>query len=116
MRDGNDNLLRIPPKKIASDRQYMQRDIITNHDGTSLSEHCIGNLVLLYGDNNASFGNANFEQKKLMFLTPGDQTVFQSRNLLHSVCVFARNTWDHKSIVDNYNQIIKNLKIYYGYK
>ncbi len=116
VRDGNDNLLRIPPKKIASDRQYMHRDIITNHDGTSLSEHCIGNLVLLYGDNNASFGNANFEQKKLMFLTPGDQTVFQSRNLLHSVCVFARNTWDHKSIVDNYNQIIKNLKIYYGYK
>ncbi len=114
--DGNDKELRINVHAIAKDPAFMPRERIVNHDGTQLSEHCIGNLVLLYGENNARFGNANFENKKMMFLAPGDMTVFESRNLLHSVCIFAGNTWDHQSIVDNYNLTLKNLKLYYGYK
>lgn len=114
--DGNDNDLRTTRRSVEKDPTYMHRDKIVNYDGAPLSEHCIGNLVLLYGENNATFGNATFEQKKMMFLTPGDQTVFQSRNLLHSVCVFAGKTWDHRSIIDNYNLTLKNLKAYYGYK
>lgn len=115
MLDGNDNDIRMHRQALERDCSFMPRDSIVNHDGTVLSEHCIGNLVLLYGDNNASFGNASFEQKKALFLSPGDATVFQSRNLLHSVCVFAGNVWDAKSIVDNYNLTLKNLKAYYGY-
>lgn len=114
--DGNDRELHTNVRAITKDPAFMPRDRIVNHDGTQLSEHCIGNLVLLYGENNARFGNANFENKKMMFLAPGDMTVFESRNLLHSVCIFAGNTWDHQSIVDNYNLTLKNLKIYYGYK
>lgn len=114
--DGNDNELHIQQKRIEKDPTFIHRNLIVNKDGTQLSEHCIGNLVLLYGENNASFGNATFEQKKMMFLTPGDSAVFQSRNLLHTVCVFAGNHWDHNSIVANYNQTLKNLKDYYGFK
>lgn len=114
--DGNDKELSTNVKAISKDTSFMPRERIVNHDGTRLSEHCIGNLVLLYGENNARFGNAGFESKKMMFLAPGDMTVFESRNLLHSVCIFAGNTWDHKSIVDNYNLTLKNLKLYYGYK
>lgn len=113
--DGNDNFINMPASRIMKERSYMPRQAIVNYDGTQLSEHCIGNLVLLYGNNNAEFGNATFEQKKAMFLSPGDATVFRSRNLMHSVCVFAGNSWDNRSIVDNYNRILKNLKSYYGF-
>lgn len=114
--DGNDNPIRMPLPKIMADPTYLSREDIVNHDGVQLSEHCIGNLVLLYGNNNASFGNAMFDEKKMMFLTPGDLGVFKSRNLLHSVCVFAGNNWTAQSIIDNYNLTLKNLKRYYGYK
>lgn len=114
--DGNDNALHIPLSRIRDDKSYLSRDEIVNHDGVHLSEHCIGNLVLLYGQNNAAFGNAGFDEKKMMFLAPGDMSVFKSRNLLHSVCVFAGNSWTAQSIIDNYNVTLKNLKIYYGYK
>lgn len=114
--DGNDKDLHTNVRTISKDPTFMPREKIVNYDGTQLSEHCIGNLVLLYGENNARFGNANFDNKKMMFLAPGDMTVFESRNLLHSVCIFAGNSWNHQSIVDNYNLTLKNLKIYYGYK
>lgn len=114
--DGNDNVIRTPLKTLRRDPSYLSRDVIVNTDGTHLSEHCIGNLVLLYGQNNAEFGNAGFNEKKMMFLAPGDRTVFRSRNLLHSVCVFAGNEWTARKIVENYNLTLKNLKLYYGYK
>lgn len=116
IRDGNGGELRVPRSKLEGDSSYLCRDKIANYDGMPLSEHCIGNLVLLYGDNNAVFGNSGFESKKMQFLTPGGVGVFQSRNLLHSVCVFALGEWTAKSIVDNYNLTLKNLKLYYGYK
>ena len=114
--DGNDNEISMSARQLEADSSYMRRDRIVNFDGMPLSEHCIGNLVLLYGQNNVEFGNASFSRKKMMFLTPGDLGVFQSRNLLHSVCVFAGNEWRERQIVDNYNLTIKNLKLYYGYR
>ncbi len=114
--DGNDNPLRMPLSRIRDDKTFLCRDDIVNHDGVHLTEHCIGNLVLLYGQNNAAFGNAGFDEKKMMFLAPGDMGVFRSRNLLHSVCVFAGDKWSAQSIIENYNLTLKNLKIYYGYK
>lgn len=114
--DGNDNELPMSERQLRADKSFMMRDSIVNRDGMPLSEHCIGNLVLLYGQNNAEFGNASFPQKKMMFLTPGGMGVFKSRNLLHSVCVFAGNEWRERQIVDNYNLTLKNLKLYYGYR
>ena len=114
--DGNDTPLRISPEKARKDPRLLCRDSIVTADGLQLSEHCIGNLVLLYGQNNAAFGNSGFESKKMMFLAPGDIGAFRSRNLLHSVCVFAANDWDAAQIVENYNLTLKNLKLYYGFK
>lgn len=113
--DGNDNFLRMPIGKIKADPTYLNRDEIVDANGVQLTEHCIGNLVLLYGQNNAAFGNTSFDEKKVMFLSPDASQAFRSRNLLHSVCVFAYNSWTAQSIIDNYNLILKNLKIYYGY-
>jgi len=115
-RDGNESPIRTSVANLRRDRSFLHREKITNADGAVLSEHCIGNLVLLYGQNNASFGNAPFDVKKRMFLAPGDLTVFRSRNLLHSVCVFSGAEWGAVEIVENYNRTLKNLKLYYGYK
>ena len=112
--DGNDTRLPYRAQRLSDDKTMMPRTEIVNADGMQLSEHCIGNLVLLYGQNNADFGNADFEHKKMMFLTPGDLGAFKSRNLLHSVCVFAGKEWNAQSIVANYNLTLKNLKLYYG--
>ncbi len=115
-RDGNESPIHTSIASLHCDRSFLHREKIANADGAVLSEHCIGNLVLLYGQNNASFGNASFDTKKQMFLAPGDQTVFRSRNLLHSVCVFSGSEWGAREIVENYNRTLKNLKLYYGYK
>ena len=113
--DGNDNRITLSRQRIEHDRSFMPRSVIRTSYGRQLSEHCIGNLVLMYGDNNSAFGNSGFDRKKSMFLTPGDMTVFQSRNLLHTICVFAGGEWDHRSIVNNYTLTLKNLRLYYGY-
>lgn len=113
--DGNDNHIAMPRVRLEHDRSFMPRSIIRTSYGRQLSEHCIGNLVLMYGENNSAFGNSNFERKKSMFLTPGDMTVFHSRNLLHTVCVFAGAEWNHTSIVNNYKLTLKNFRLYYGY-
>lgn len=62
------------------------------------SEHSIGNLVLLYGNNNSEFGKKDFEEKKSMFFTIKDDAGFKSRHLLHTVSVFAHSKWQGEEI------------------
>lgn len=114
--DGNNSPMRISAERAARDSSMLCRDEIVAPDGLQLSEHCIGNLVLLYGQNNSAFGNSGFEGKKMLFLAPGDIGAFRSRNLLHSVCVFAANKWGAEQIVENYKLTLKNLKLYYGFR
>jgi len=69
------------------------------------SEHCIGNLVLLYGSDNSSFGNKPFDEKKRIFFTcggkdGGELLDFKSRNLMHSMFAFANGKWGSKEIQD----------------
>lgn len=78
------------------------------------SEHSIGNLVLLYGKNNSSFGNKNFEEKKHMFFNPQDKEIFESRHLLHTIYTFATSDWNGEQIARNKKEILDNLKKYYG--
>lgn len=52
------------------------------------SEHCIGNLVLLYGRDNSKFGAKSFEAKKALYFNPDAESEglnFKSRSLLHSM-------------------------------
>jgi len=79
------------------------------------SIHCIGNLVLLYGKNNSTFGAKDFEEKKRVYFNTGSELKFESRNLLHTLSVFASSKWGVEEIVENKQKVIKMLgDIYAG--
>ena len=72
------------------------------------SEHCIGNLVLLYGKNNSEFSNLPFEEKKFKFFH--NERTFESRNLLHTISSFASSKWDIEEIETNADLFIERFK------
>lgn len=83
------------------------------------SEHSIGNLVLLYKDDNSTFNNSTFEDKKAIFFKkPKDngeaKVIFKSRHLLHTIYRFANSKWDGEEIAKNKWSILKEFKEYYG--
>lgn len=64
--------------------------------GGNGSEHCIGNLVLLYKNENSKFGAKSVEEKKNIYFTPDPNNKtekFKSRHLLHTISVFAQYNW-----------------------
>lgn len=90
------------------------------------TEHCIGNLVLLYSDDNSTFNASDFIKKKEIFLIGYDdreterKEFFKSRHLIHTVCHFAESKWGADEIkkyftetlnefFEAYNPIIKTL-------
>ncbi len=86
----------------------LDRDTVFK-ETTRYSEHCIGNLVLLYGKNNSEFGALPFEEKKAKFFN--NDRSFDSRNLLHTISSFANGTWtpgDIQSAADKMITILQN--------
>ena len=82
---------------------------------TKASEHSIGNIVLLYGKNNSSFGNKDFESKKQTFFNPSEKDIFESRHLFHTIYKFAQSEWTGKQIAINKSQTLKEFEeFYYG--
>lgn len=77
-----------------------------------VSEHSIGNLVLLEGKNNSAFGDKTFSEKKRKYFDLS--TSFESRELLHTISVFANNKWDMEEIVKNQESVISRFKQIYG--
>lgn len=53
------------------------------------SEHCIGNLVLLYKRDNSKFNDADFRQKNYYFFRDLDDEAFESRHLIHTTMIFS---------------------------
>lgn len=81
-------------------------------DSSKYSEHCIGNLVLLYGRNNSEFGNLPFDEKKKRFFN--NERSFESRNLLHTISSFANSTWEPADIEESAEKIIRILSNNYN--
>lgn len=102
--DGNNNIL----DSEIIDASYLNRD---NFRGNG-TEHCIGNLVLLYKDNNSEFGNSSFDKKKSIYFDLNNQ--FYSRHLLHTISIFAKSKWGVKEIQENKDETINEIKKYYG--
>lgn len=94
--------------------QFLRRDQIkTTIQGETFTatEHSIGNLVLLYKNENSKFNNSNFEQKKEMFFNPKRTELFKSKHLLHTVCVFAEKLkWDGPAIAQNQYNTLEAFK------
>ncbi|NLX67575.1 MAG: DUF262 domain-containing protein [Bacteroidales bacterium] len=76
-----------------------------------ISEHSIGNLVLLDKSNNSQLGNKTFKEKKKIFF---DLTkTFRSRDLPHTISVFANDKWDKDEIIENQKKIISEFEKHY---
>lgn len=76
------------------------------------TEHCIGNLVLLYKRDNSQFNDADFKRKNELFFTEQDNNAFRSRHLIHTTSVFSNVQWyiydeDGKSSCWNKEQIAR---------
>jgi len=76
------------------------------------SVHCIGNLVLLYGRDNSSFGAKEVPEKKNTYFNTSIE--FRSRHLLHTISVFSESDWKEKEIIENKRKTIQQIKKYYG--
>lgn len=102
------NLLKKENPKTMLDRQLF------NGNG---SEHCIGNLVLLYGRDNSKFGAKSFEAKKALYFNPDAESEglnFKSRSLLHSMYAFAQSTWGVSEIQQQKEAFIEDFKKTYN--
>lgn len=108
--DGNECSLSLQDLRNAND--YLERGDCKCDKG-SATEHCIGNLVLLYGGNNSEFGNKPFEEKKKMFFIPAVKNIFASRHLLHTVFKFAQSHWNGEDIAANKYSTIRDFEVYY---
>ena len=115
--DGNDSPISLSQEIIQADGNgYLARSslVVRNAEGTevfSTTEHGIGNLVLLYKDENSSFNNSPFEVKRELFFNPNKTELTKSRRLLHTVCVFAgQKDWNGQSIVTNAQRVLYEFK------
>lgn len=83
------------------------------------TEHCIGNLVLLYRDDNSSFNASDFHRKKEIFLVgeekDGRKEFFKSRHLLHTICHFAESDWGANEICKYFEITLREFCGVYNY-
>ena len=90
-----------------------KRNTLSISENTSV--HCIGNLVLLYGKDNSSFGAKDFSDKKTVYFSTIEKELkFKSRNLLHTMSVFSSSAWGTIGIEKNQDKITKKLIEIYG--
>lgn len=116
MLDGNGNLVAKGMDEIPGSGYLPRSNVkISVSNGIFRStEHGIGNLVLLYVDENRDFNSSSFEEKKEQFFNPNKTNLMKSRRLLHTVCVFAeQKDWDGKSIARNALGVLAEFEEYY---
>ena len=84
-------------KHVAEIKLWREEMIWTNpttnitYHGT---EHCIGNLVLLYRRDNSRFNDADFDRKNQIFFRDTDDDMFESRHLIHTTMIFSDVEWE----------------------
>lgn len=101
---------------VQNDPLYISRESCKWNEEMA-SEHSIGNLVLLYKDDNSAFNNNSFEEKKNLFFKNNvgtNKDIFKSRHLLHTIYKFANAKWDGKAIARNKYSTLKEFRKYYG--
>lgn len=68
------------------------------------SEHCIGNMVLLYKRDNSKFNDADFKQKNQYFFRDMDDDAFKSRHLIHTTMIFSDISWEENCTKSSWNK------------
>ena len=97
--NGNNELLPNKP----NGNEWLDRDSLNN-----CTEHSIGNLVLLDKNENSKFNDKPFGEKKEIYFNTNEG--FKSRNLLHSISVFAKSDWTKEDIEKNQEEFLKRFK------
>ena len=107
--DGQSKYIRGDGEVISEEmaKNLMNTADVFQSEPQRFSEHCIGNLVLLYGKNNSEFGKLPFEEKKEKFFN--NERSFESRNLLHTISSFASSKWEPCDIEASANRMIRLL-------
>lgn len=117
---------RLVIKNVDRYKEYISRDDIQNswksldkpnpvepsldYASVTVSEHSIGNLLLLYGNNNSEFGNKLPEEKRLSYFDL-NKKFFDSRHLLHTVFSFAQYPqFDASAICKNQLDVIMDIE------
>lgn len=103
-KDGNNNILEGKP----DGEDWLDRDLLKNN----CSEHSIGNILLLDKDENSKFNAQSYLKKKAIYFNVNE--VFKSRNLLHTISVFAKSNWTKDDIEDNQRKFIEKFKYDYN--
>ncbi len=100
-KDGNDKILEGGEPK---GEEWLNRDMMEEN----CSEHSIGNLLLLDKNENSKFNDKPFSDKKNIYFNVNE--TFRSRNLLHTVSVFAKSKWTIDDIRENQKQFITRFE------
>lgn len=109
--NSNENNDKEITEEKTKEQDVIGREEINDGNGNVSTEHGLGNLVLLYKNENASFNAGSFSEKKKKFFDPLEKDFFKSRNLLHTICVFAKYMdWTGESIVKNKLEIISKFE------
>lgn len=90
--DEKDNEVKAPENKTG----HIFRDKLEEKDVT---EHCIGNLLFLHKNDNSVFSKKLPEDKKKDYFNL-ERPLF-SRNLLHTMSVFAFDNWGQENVINN---------------
>jgi uncharacterized protein with ParB-like and HNH nuclease domain len=75
--------------------------------------HSIGNLVLLYKNDNSAFKDSSFNDKKAIYFNLDKRKGFKSRNLLHTLSVFASEEWGVEEIKKQKQAFLDEYKTHY---
>lgn len=82
--------------------------------GKRITEHSIGNIVLLYREDNSSFNKGSYDEKKGIFFNVTKDHKVPSRHLLHTISKFAGKYWREKEIVEYYKEVMDIIKDFYN--
>lgn len=117
--DNDSSIMKRADIKSVSNPVSIIGESILKEDDTPLrvTEHSIGNLVLLYKDDNSSFNNRDFQQKKEMFLVGENKNdkkiLFKSRHLLHTIYHFSERDWGADEITKHFINTLSNFESAY---
>ena len=78
------------------------------------SEHSIGNLVLLYKDDNSRFNADGFQDKKDIFFRNVGDSLFKSRHLIHTISIFANSHWTGEDIAKHKKEELEKFDKQYS--
>ncbi len=94
-------------KDRINDGSWLERE-----EFSKVTEHSIGNLVLLESRDNSIFSNSTFNDKKKIYFNTNE--IFRSRDLLHTMSVFANEKWGLDEIKENQGKILSKFTEVYG--